>query len=130
MHYAGQHVALVLAETLEVAQAAAALVQMTYIEEPAVLEVRAGLKGIYKPDHFATNSEEELQSSRGRAGAAVTRVEAEYRTPVVHHHPMEPSATLAVWEGDRLTLHDSTRWVQGTRKIMAAMLGWRRRRCG
>jgi xanthine dehydrogenase YagR molybdenum-binding subunit len=98
VHYAGQHVALVLAETLEVAQAAAALVQMTYIEEPAVLEVRAGLKGIYKPDIFATNSEEELQSSRGRAGAAVTRVEAEYRTPVVHHHPMEPSATLAVWE--------------------------------
>ena len=123
VHYVGQHVAVVLAETLECAQAAAAAVQVRYEVETPVLELVEGLKGTYRPDHFATNEEEKLQSSRGRAGTAERRVEAEYRTPVVHHNPMEPSATLAVWEGDRLWLHDSTRWVQGTRTIVAAMLG-------
>ena len=123
VHYVGQHVAVVLAETLECAQAAAALVQVRYEVETPVLELKEGLKGTYQPDHFATNEEEKLQSSRGRAGEAVQRVEAEYRTPVVHHNPMEPSATVAVWEGEMLRLHDSTRWVQGTRKIVAAMLG-------
>ncbi len=123
VHYAGQHVGIVLAETLEIAQAAAALVRVQYEVETPVLELEEGLKGTYQPDHFATNEEEKLQSSRGRAGEAVAMVEAEYRTPVVHHNPIEPSATLAVWDGDRLWLHDSTRWVQGTRKIVAAMLG-------
>ncbi len=112
-----------LAETLECAQAAAAAVQLKYQVETPVLELRDGLQGTYQPDHFATNTEEKLQTSRGRAGKSVRQVEAEYRTPVVHHNPMEPSATLAVWNGDELRLHDTTRWVQGSRKIVAAMLG-------
>ena len=123
VHYTGQHVAIVLAETLECAQAAAAAVQVRYEVEAPVLELVDGLKGAYKPDHFATTTEEKLQSSRGRAGKAVRHVEAEYRTPVVHHNPMEPSATVAMWKGDDLWLHDSTRWVQGSRRIVAAMLG-------
>lgn len=123
IHYAGQHVALVLAETLEGAQATAALVRVRYREVAATLTLREGLPETYKPEHFATNMEEQLQSERGTAGVATARIEAEYRTPVVTHNPMEPSATVAMWEGDRLTLHDSTRWAQGTQKIVAHMLG-------
>ncbi len=123
VHYVGQHVAVVLAETPECAEAAAAMVRVRYEVETPVLELVEGMKGTYQPDHFATNTEEKLQSSRGRAGKSVKHLEAEYRTPVVTHNPMEPSATVAVWNGDKLRLHDSTRWVQGTRKIVAAMLG-------
>ena len=123
IHYAGQHVALVLAATLEQAQAAAMLVAVRYDPAVAKLQLREGMPGAYRPDHFATNEEEKLQSSRGTVGEAAKEVAEEYRTPVVTHNPMEPSATLAVWEGERLTLHDSTRWVQGSRRIVAHMLG-------
>ena len=124
VHYAGQHVALVVAETLEQARQAAALVHVEYEPLPATLQLAHGLPGTYAPDHFATNSLEKLNSSRGtpplRFAAAV---EQTYRTPVVHHNPMEPSATVASWKGGRLTLHDATRWVQGSQKVVAHMLG-------
>lgn len=123
IYYAGQHVALVLGESLEAAQEAASRVRVEYAPGEATLALRAGLPGAYQPDHFATNEEEKLQSERGTAGATVVRHAAEYRTPVMTHNPMEPSATVAVWQGERLTLYDSTRWAQGTQRIVAHMLG-------
>lgn len=123
IHYAGQHLAIVLAETFEQAQQAAWLVRVHYQEQRPTLELRPDLPGAYRPDHFATNTQEKLQAVRGTRGLAAQRIEAEYETPVETHNPMEPSATLAFWEGDQLTLHDSTRWVQGSRKVVSAMLG-------
>ncbi len=122
--YAGQHIGLVVAETLEQAQAGAALVQARYEARTPVLELRAGMPGAYRPDHFVTNTEERLNSARGvpRAGAMQV-VEPVYRTPVETHNPMEPSATVAVWEGGRLRVHDSTRWLKGEQSVLAAMLG-------
>ncbi len=123
IHYAGQHIALVAAETLEQARQAAALVHVEYEQLPATLHLAHGLPGTYAPDHFATNSLEKLNSSRGTPPLGAAAVEQLYRTPVVHHNPIEPSATVASWEGDRLTLHDATRWVQGSQKVVAHMLG-------
>ncbi len=124
VHYAGQHIALVVAETLEQATFAATLVHMEYELLEPELTLRAGLPGSYKPHHFATNSKEALNRTRGeRPARADVLVDALFRTPVVHHNPMEPSATVACWQGDELTLHDSTRWVQGSRKVIAHMLG-------
>ncbi len=121
--YAGQHIGLVVAETPEQAQAAARTVRARYHEEEAVLELRAGLPGAYRPDHFATNDDEKLNSERGVAGAGTVQVASRYTTPVETHNPMEPSATVAEWTGDRLLLFDSTRWLQGERRVLAAMLG-------
>src|SRR5439155_1742327 len=56
-------------------------------------------------------------------GGAAVKVEATYRTPVEHHHPVEPAATVAEWRGDALTLHDSSRWVHATRKVVAGVFG-------
>ncbi|WP_163361182.1 molybdopterin cofactor-binding domain-containing protein, partial [Escherichia coli] len=39
------------------------------------------------------------------------------------HNPMEPHATIAVWEGDSLTLYDSTQYVSGVRRTVAKTLG-------
>ncbi len=124
VHYAGQHVALLVAETLPEAEQAADLVQVEYEALEPSLTLRRDLPGAYAPDHFATNSEEKLTSSRGeRPRQAHAEVVAEYRTPVVHHNPMEPSATVAAWQGEELTVYDSTRWVKGSRKVLAHMLG-------
>ena len=58
----------------------------------------------------------------GLAGAD-TVVTATYTTPDRHHNPIEPSATLADWDGDQLTVRDATQWVFGTRMVLAAAFG-------
>jgi xanthine dehydrogenase YagR molybdenum-binding subunit len=58
----------------------------------------------------------------GLAGAD-TVVTATYTTPDRHHNPIEPSATLADWDGDQLTVHDATQWIFGTRMVLAAAFG-------
>ena len=121
--YVGQHLALVVAETAEQAEEAALRVRVLYEVEEPVLELRAGMPGAYAPDHFATNSEEKLNGEWGTPGAVTTRVRPAYRTPVETHNPMEPSATVAMWDGGRLTVHDSTRWLKGEQRVLAAMLG-------
>ncbi len=124
VHYAGQHVALVVAETLLAAQHAAAEVRVVYQMAPAALTLAPDLPGAYRPEHFATNFQEDLNTTRGEPPAAPhVTIRGEFRTPVVHHNPIEPSASLAVWQGDELTLYDSTRWVQGSQKVLAHMLG-------
>ena len=46
-----------------------------------------------------------------------------YITPVENHNPMEPHATLAVWEGDQLTVYDATQGIFGDRKVLAKTFG-------
>ncbi len=125
IHYAGQHIALVVAGTLEQAHYAAGLVRAEYEAEQPVLTPLQALDASYAPDHFATNTEEKLQSSRGDVahGREATRASHEYRTPVLTHNPMEMAATVAQWQGNELTLFDSTRWLYGERMVMAHMLG-------
>ena len=46
-----------------------------------------------------------------------------YETPIQHHNPMELFATTCVWEGDRLTVHEPSRFVCGLQHGLAAQLG-------
>jgi xanthine dehydrogenase YagR molybdenum-binding subunit len=57
------------------------------------------------------------------AAAGEVRVDAVYGTPMEHHNPMEPHATVADWQGDRLTLYDATQYVSGVRETVAKTLG-------
>ena len=56
-----------------------------------------------------------------RSRARPFTVDNTYTTPVEHHNPMEPHATVALWEGDRLTLYDATQGVVGARRKLAAV---------
>jgi xanthine dehydrogenase YagR molybdenum-binding subunit len=127
IYYAGQYLAVVVADTPERATYAASLVEVAYDEEQPraaredVPEVEVEMPEL---DFFRR----ELQHHRGDVDKALTteglvRVEATYMTPVHTHNPMEMSATVAHWDGDRLTLHDATQWVQGTRAILAEAFG-------
>ena len=48
---------------------------------------------------------------------------ATYSTPINAHYPIELSSTIAFWEGEKLTVHDSTRWIAGERKALSVYLG-------
>jgi xanthine dehydrogenase YagR molybdenum-binding subunit len=112
----GQPVAVVVATTLEAAQHAARLVEVSYAAEQPTTDLAAGQAG--EPTAYA----------RGDADAAVdgaeVRMEMTYRLGRNHHNPMEPHATTARWDGDRLTVWDKTQWVVGgTQQELAAVFG-------
>ncbi|SHH72823.1 xanthine dehydrogenase family protein molybdopterin-binding subunit [Massilia sp. CF038] len=124
VHYNGQPIAVVVAESLEQARDAARHLAVRYAATPAVLDFRKAKQNLRKPP---SQPEKPTDSSRGNlAGGmsrAAQRMDAVYTTPVENHNPMEPHATIAVWEGDQLTLHDSTQYVGGARKAAAKTFG-------
>ncbi|TXM60028.1 xanthine dehydrogenase family protein molybdopterin-binding subunit, partial [Methylobacterium sp. WL120] len=122
--YAGQIVALVVAETQEAATAAAARVRVAYAEAPfAATFDEAGAETVrladLKPEH--------ADPGRGDADAALARAEvriaARYETPTQHHNPMELFTTACFWEGRRLTVHEPSRYVGALQHGLAAQLG-------
>jgi xanthine dehydrogenase YagR molybdenum-binding subunit len=125
IHYAGQPVAIVVAETRDQAAYAGTLVKIEYeAERPAVFDPRTA-------DQDATDPAQRmwpLSSSVGNADEAIAdaafKLEQTYTMPDRHHNAMEPHATLAVWDDDgTLTLYDSTQMVVGTRKLVSLVLG-------
>ncbi|HLB08771.1 MAG TPA: xanthine dehydrogenase family protein molybdopterin-binding subunit, partial [Gemmatimonadaceae bacterium] len=123
VHYNGQPIGLVVADTLEHAQAAAAMVRTSYVAQKPELDMttapQAPTTGSGKPP-----GKEPVSTTRGDVAAglaqAAVRVEHTYTTPFETHNPMEPHATIATWEGDKLTLYDSSQGIFSARKIAAA----------
>ena len=123
IHYEGQPIALVLAETLEAAEEGASLVSATFSRTDHVLfdngteRTPRGEGNGYAFFEFDTKSGD-ADGAFARAAAAVDQ---RYETPIRHHNTMEPSATLAQWRGGELYLHDATQWTFGIRYALA---GW------
>lgn len=117
VHYDGQHVAMVIADTFERAVEAAMKVKVTYQAEPAVIALERNLSSGFKPEAYINGKK--LQISRGNPAAAPVTLEQTYSTPVEHHNPMEPHATIATWNGDELTLYETTQGVMNMRAVVA-----------
>lgn len=122
VHYAGQHLAVVVADTPERASHAALLIDIKYAPETPYLNAHDSRAELIQPK---TDFGQPLQITRGNVEkAAATEgmvvVKETYRTPIETHNPMEPSATTALWEGpDRLTVWNSTQDVSGTQNALA-----------
>ncbi|MCB4801439.1 xanthine dehydrogenase YagR molybdenum-binding subunit [Methylobacterium brachiatum] len=122
--YAGQIVALVVATSQEAAEEAAGAVRVAYAEEPAAGGFDApGAETVRLADLKAQH--EDIARGDAEAGlrAAAIRIEARYETPVQHHNPIELFTTRAAWDGDRLTVHEPTRYVGAVQHGLAAQLG-------
>jgi xanthine dehydrogenase YagR molybdenum-binding subunit len=123
IEFAGQWVAVVVAESLEDARLGARRVEVAYASEDVSLTLRQPGERLLQPGFFFG---EEMQVSVGTEpppSSVAHRLEARYETPTQHHQPMEPTATLAFWNGDRVTVHDSTQGVGAARDYIAASLG-------
>ena len=123
--YNGQPIALVVAERLEIAMHAASLVRATYRRETPTLDIVAALPSAYpytqKVLGFAPPKTQRGDLQAGFAAADV-RVDRAYTTPLENHNPMEMHATIAAWDGDHVTLWDSTQNVYGVRATIAKSL--------
>jgi xanthine dehydrogenase YagR molybdenum-binding subunit len=123
IYYNGQHIALVIAETFEQAEFAATQIKVEYAEDQYILEIAQAMDSARQPARSLTGN---IQFRRGDITRALktaeVSIEETYSTPVYHHNPMEPHATIAVWRGDQLTVYDSTQSVLGSRSSIARVL--------
>ncbi|HEX4454116.1 MAG TPA: xanthine dehydrogenase family protein molybdopterin-binding subunit [Kofleriaceae bacterium] len=121
VHYNDQPIAVVVADTLERAQHAASMLAPRFKTAGVLATLEQGLGSAHKPNGMVHG---EPDSSRGSfdVGIAAAKhvVDATYTTPNENHNPMEPHATIAVWNGgDHVTLYDSTQGIFGVRQRIA-----------
>jgi xanthine dehydrogenase YagR molybdenum-binding subunit len=121
VYYSGQYVALVVAETIEQARRAADLIRFTYDEQPPATDMETERGKAYSPRGGGAGTTR--GNPDGALASAVVKVDEIYRTPTENHHPMEPHATTAAWEGDKLTVYDATQYTYGVRHAMAVTFG-------
>lgn len=124
VRYYDEPVALVVAETFEAARAAARLVRVRYADEPADFALHSRLDGAYRPTRI--NAGMPADSAVGDFDAAwrdagVT-LQAVYTTPYQNHNPMEPQASIAVWQDGELTLYTSAQTLANFRATLASTL--------
>jgi xanthine dehydrogenase YagR molybdenum-binding subunit len=130
VRYNGQPVALVVADTFERATHAAALVRVVYREERAVTDFAVAVAHATPPAEPKSSDRGTKKTADYRRGdpekafaAAPVRVEETYTIPAENHNPMEMHATVAAWEGPRLTLYDKTQFVVNVQKQVALAFG-------
>ncbi|MFD6159874.1 xanthine dehydrogenase family protein molybdopterin-binding subunit [Nocardia sp. NPDC060256] len=128
VHFRGQLIGAVIAETPEIARHAAGLVHVSYREQQAELEFPGDRATLYAPEDvsgFPTDTDDG-DADAALATAAVT-IDQTYTTPLEHNNPMEPHACIASWhpEGDEpsVTLYDSTQGVHTVRTTLAPLFG-------
>ncbi len=119
-HY-HQAVAVVVAETFEQARAAASLVHVDYVRTPGQFDLAAVKAGAVKPDDADADSAHG-DFAAGFAAAPVT-LDATYTTPDHAHAMMEPHASIAKWDGDKLTLWTSNQMIAWGKGDVATTLG-------
>lgn len=126
--YAGQPVAAVCAESLGAARAGAkALSPVTPASRPAIDPIAAASaeRAQVRDQHLLGGEPDVVERGdveRGLREADVV-VRREYRTPSQLHAPLEPHATVAQYDGDRLTVWESTQGVFRVRDELARALG-------
>jgi xanthine dehydrogenase YagR molybdenum-binding subunit len=122
-HY-HQAVAVVVAQTFEQARAAASLVRVDYAPQNGVYDLEAAMNAA---DPAGSKQKDKSTTRVGdfdkAFAAAPVKLDAVYKTPDQTHAMMEPHASVAVWEGDKLTLYTSNQMIHWGVQDMAKTLG-------
>jgi xanthine dehydrogenase YagR molybdenum-binding subunit len=119
-HY-HQAIALVVAQTFEQARAAAQLVRVRYARDKGAYDLSRARDGAVAPT--TGKPETAVGDFAGAFAAAPVQLDATYTTPDHSHAMMEPHATTAAWEGDKVTLWTSNQMIAWGRNEVAKTLG-------
>jgi xanthine dehydrogenase YagR molybdenum-binding subunit len=121
----GQPVAVVVAETQEQADGAAALVTVEYRRSAPARDMEASRA--HPPAEPVAKSGRPSEKGRGDAEAACNASAVTVGVTCSHereqHNAMEPHATIAEWDGEHLTLYDKSQWVDNVRQEIALIFG-------
>src|SRR5438477_9605508 len=122
-HY-HQAIAIVVAETLEQARAAAELIRVRYSPTKGGFDLAAARASAAKPEPgFSGPPDTAVGDFAGAFAAAPVQLDATYTTPDQAHAMMEPHASIAAWNGDRLTLWTSNQMIDWSTADVARTLG-------
>jgi xanthine dehydrogenase YagR molybdenum-binding subunit len=121
VRFYGQPVAIIIADTLDQAERAAAALRISYsaerpIVDPADPEARPVVPEAGKADTARGNADSALAD-------APVKVDEIYEIARENHNPMEPHATVAAWNGNRLTLWSKSQFVVNEQAEIAAIFG-------
>ncbi|ELQ6242913.1 aldehyde oxidoreductase molybdenum-binding subunit PaoC [Cronobacter sakazakii] len=118
-HY-HQAIALVVAETFEQARAAAGLIAVEYEAAPGHYDLAKQKPSVTTPPD---DTPDKIVGDFNRAfESAAVQLDATYTTPDQSHMAMEPHASMATWEGDKLTLWTSSQMINWWRGDLAKTL--------
>src|SRR5258707_2834235 len=120
--YYGQPVAFVVAETFEQARAAAYLVRVNYDRLPGKYALRDGLDQARAPQGAGAPPDSAVGDFAGAFAAAPVQLDVTYTTPLQSHAMIEPHATQATWDGDKLILHTSNQMLNQGQAAVARTL--------
>ncbi|MGF6545793.1 xanthine dehydrogenase family protein molybdopterin-binding subunit [Paraburkholderia youngii] len=115
----GQHIAFVVAETLEQASEAAQLVEVEYEESVAVIDADSDESPVVPVDTLKVG----WGDAEAAMKSAAVRVDGVYTTPREYNLPIELHACIAAWEGDQLTVWEPSQWVSGAGAVIAEWMG-------
>jgi xanthine dehydrogenase YagR molybdenum-binding subunit len=123
--YFGQIVAIVVADTLEAATAAAEDLVVGYDQVAHDITLRTDHPRLYAPKVVNPNFDTDsiIGDVDGALAAAPVSIDVTYTTPQEHSNPMEPHAAVAWWDGGRLTMYDSIQGSQRAQVAVAATFG-------
>jgi xanthine dehydrogenase YagR molybdenum-binding subunit len=123
-HY-HQVVAMVVARTFEQARAAAALVRITYAQGSGSFDLASQrtTAPVAKQGPYGGPTETAIGDFAGAFAAAPVKLDETYTTPDQAHAMMEPHATIASWEGDKLTCWTSIQQMNWATRDLAKTLG-------
>ncbi len=111
IHWNGQPISLVLAETQEQADYAKSLISVTYATEPSVTlfeDAKANAEtGVFQGEPLLL----EIGDAEASLAAAPYKVDVVYSTPRYSHNPIELHAATVGWDGDDLRVHDASQGV-------------------
>jgi xanthine dehydrogenase YagR molybdenum-binding subunit len=115
---------LVVAATLEQAQAAANLVRIAYAPEPGHFDLKVDMEKAYAPKSliFGIPTDSAVGDFQAAFDRAPVKIDHEYDTAYCFSQPMEPNACLAVPRGEGLELYVSTQIVDAARSSVANTL--------
>jgi xanthine dehydrogenase YagR molybdenum-binding subunit len=122
VHFRGQIVGAIVAESLEIAVHAASLVQIDERAAEHDVVLRADLPQLYSP---SDETDARVGDPEAALRAAATTIDATYTTPHQHQGAMEPHTTVALWSDGTLRLYDSTQTVHGVRRTISELFGLR-----
>jgi xanthine dehydrogenase YagR molybdenum-binding subunit len=124
IHWNGQPIAIVLAETQEQADHATTLIRANYETEAATTKFSAAKTAGLKPGNFLGQPlKREIGDAEAALAAAPHKVDIVYRTPRHSHNAIELHAATVAWEGDELRIHEASQGVAHMAWSLARIFG-------
>jgi xanthine dehydrogenase YagR molybdenum-binding subunit len=121
-HY-HQAIAVVVAETFEEARAAAPLIRVDYVRQDGIFDLTTAKNAAKPAAGFGGPADTTVGDFAGAFSAAPVQLDTTYTTPDQAHAMMEPHASTAAWNGDKLTVWTSNQMINWGAGDLAATLG-------